>query len=65
MDILWPEALTAMEFAQRMEEHNASHPDEPGTHVNISAEEFSKSCRGEYSPLGDAMRAYYDRWHPR
>jgi hypothetical protein len=57
-----PECLSIEESVTSAEEHNARHPCEPGTYVDVWNEEFMKAVRGEDSPLGAAIRAYNAKW---
>lgn len=57
-----PEGLSMEEAVTRVEEHNARHPYEPGTYIDVWNEEFMKAVRGEHSPLGEAIRAYNAKW---
>jgi hypothetical protein len=57
-----PEGLSIEESITQAEEHNARHPYEPGTYVDVWNEEFMKAVRGEHSPLGEAIRAYNAKW---
>jgi hypothetical protein len=57
-----PECRSFEESVTSAEEHNARHPYEPGTHVDVWNEEFMKAVRGEDSPLGAAIRAYIAKW---
>lgn len=57
-----PEGLSIEESITQAEEHNARHPYEPGTYVDVWNEEFMKAARGEHSPLGEAIRAYNAKW---
>lgn len=52
-----PASLSPEEFIARV---NARKTDarEPGTFVNVKTEEFLKTARGEYSPLGEALHAF-------
>jgi len=60
--LIVPEGLSIEESISSAEEHNARHPDEPGTKVDIHAEEFQKAARGEPSPLGEALMAFHQKW---
>ena len=52
-----PASLIPEEFIARV---NARKTDarEPGTFVNVKTEEFLKTARGEYSPLGEALHSF-------
>lgn len=59
--LLVPAAVTPEEFVAEMETRYAGKL-EPGTFVDIKAEEFLKACRGEPSPLGEALRSFYKKY---
>ncbi|MCP1834156.1 hypothetical protein J2R76_002493 [Bradyrhizobium sp. USDA 4532] len=56
-----PEALTEDEWIKREEEANR-HKIEPGTEINVEADEFLKAVRGEPSPLGEALLAFHEKY---
>ena len=58
---LVPESLTTEEFIAREEARNVGKL-EPGTFVDVRAEEFLKAVRGEPSPLGEALRAFHKKY---
>lgn len=60
--LLVPEAMAEEEWIKREEEAN-KHRTEPGTEVNVEAEEFLKAARGEPSPLGEALLAFHSKYH--
>jgi hypothetical protein len=39
-----------------------AHTLEPGTFVDVRAEEFLKAARGEPSPLGEALLAFHKKY---
>jgi hypothetical protein len=59
--LLVPGAVTPEEFLAQEEARNAGKL-EPGTEVNIKTEEFLKAIRGEASPLGEALQAFYEKY---
>jgi hypothetical protein len=59
--LLVPEAMTTEEFIAE-EEARTGQMVEPGTEINIEAEEFLKACRGEPSPLGEALHAFHKKY---
>jgi hypothetical protein len=59
--LLVPEVMTAEEFIAK-EEARTSQMVEPGTEINIATEEFLKACRGEPSPLGEALCAFHKKY---
>lgn len=61
--LLVPASLTAEEFMAEEEARNAEAV-EPGTVVNVKTEEFLKAVRGEPSPLGEALHAFYMKYGP-
>ena len=58
---LAPEPISPEEFTAREEARNAGKR-EPGTFVDVKAEEFAKARRGEASPLGEALRAFHKKY---
>ena len=52
-----PAPLSPEEWMTQANARNAEAR-EPGTYTNVKTEEFLKSARGEYSPLGEALRAF-------
>lgn len=56
-----PAPVTPEEWTAQVEAENAGKR-EPGTFVDVKAEEFLKTCRGEPSVLGEALRAFYDKY---
>jgi hypothetical protein len=52
-----PAPLSLEEFMAQENARNAGAR-EPGTYVNVKAEEFEKAARGEPSPLGEALHAF-------
>lgn len=61
--LLVPAPVSMEEFMAEEEARNAEAV-EPGTVVNVKAEEFSKAVRGEPSPLGEALHAFYMKYGP-
>ena len=61
--LLVPAPLTTEELMAEEEARNAEAV-EPGTVVNVKAEEFLKAVRGEPSPLGEALYAFYRKYGP-
>ena len=59
--LLAPAQTTPEAFFAEQEELN-KYRIEPGTEVNIEHEEFIKAVRGEPSPLGEALLAFYRKW---
>lgn len=55
--LLVPPELSHEEFRAMVEERNGDKV-EPGTAINIEAEEFLKAVRGEPTELGEALRAF-------
>jgi hypothetical protein len=62
--LLVPAPVTMEELMAEEEARNADAV-EPGTEVNVKAEEFLKAVRGEPSPLGEALRAFHMKYGPR
>lgn len=60
--LLVPEPMTPEEWIADQEESNNDKV-EPGTEVNVEAEEFLKAARGEPSPLGEALLAFHRKYH--
>ena len=58
---LVPETLTTEEFIAEEEARNVGKL-EPGTFVDVKAEEFMKAVRGEPSPLGEALLAFHKKY---
>ncbi len=58
---LVPAPVTIEEFLAEEEARNAGKL-EPGTFVDVKAEEFLKACRGEASPLGEALRSFHKKY---
>ena len=56
-----PAPVTTEEFTAEMEARDAGKR-EPGTFVEITTEEFLRACRGEASPLGEALRAFHTKY---
>ena len=56
-----PAQVTAEEFTAEFEADNAGKR-EPGTFVDVEAEEFRKAVLGEASPLGEAIRAFHRKY---
>jgi len=61
--LLVPAPQTVEELMAEEEARNAKAV-EPGTEVNVEVEEFLKAVRGEPSPLGEALRAFYMKYGP-
>jgi hypothetical protein len=59
--LLVPAPVTPEEFTARAEARNAGKL-EPGTFVDVTAEEFLKACRGEASPLGEALQSFHKKY---
>jgi Family of unknown function (DUF5681) len=59
--LLVPAPVSLEELMADEEARNAGAL-EPGTFVNIKAEEFSKAARGEPSPLGEALLAFHRKY---
>jgi hypothetical protein len=59
--LLVPAPVTPEEFMAESEARNADKL-EPGTFVDVKAEEFLKAVRGESSPLGEALRSFYKKY---
>lgn len=59
--LLVPATLTLAECTARMEEDN-KHAVEPGTAINLEAEEFIKAARGESTALGEALLAHHRKY---
>ena len=53
--------LTQEEFMAKEEVRNAGKL-EPGTFVDLKAEEFLKAVRGEPSPLGEALESFHKKY---
>ena len=53
--------LTAEEWIAEVEAANKDKV-EPGTELNVEAEEFLKAARGEPSPLGEALLAFHRKY---
>ena len=53
--------LTLEEFMAQEEVRNAGKL-EPGTFVDVKAEEFLKAVRGEPSPLGEALESFHKKY---
>lgn len=53
--------ITTEEFIAQEEARSAGKL-EPGTFVDVKAEEFLKAVRGEASPLGEALQAFYKKY---
>ena len=58
------EIPTVEEFLAQEEARNAGKV-EPGTEINIESDEFVKAVRGEASPLGEALRSFWQIWSDR
>lgn len=56
-----PAQVTAEEFTAELEADNAGKR-EPGTFVDVEAEEFRKAVLGEASPFGEAIRAFHRKY---
>lgn len=56
--LLVPEPLTPEEFYAEEEARNANRV-EPGTAINIEAEEFPKAVRGEPTAYGEALLKFH------
>jgi hypothetical protein len=56
-----PETMAAEEFLAK-EEMRTAHTLEPGTFVDVRAEEFLKAARGQPSPLGQALLAFHKKY---
>src|SRR4030081_1039122 len=54
-------AVTPEEFVAEMQAQDAGKL-EPGTFVDVRAEEFLKACRGETSELGEAIRSFHKKY---
>jgi hypothetical protein len=59
-----PASVTPEEFVASLDAEYAGKC-EPGTFVDVQAEEFLKTCRGERSTLGEALRAFYEKYGAR
>ncbi len=57
-----PEELTMEEYIAEMEEQNRNAV-EPGTAINLAAEEFQKAARGEPTEYGEALLAFHRKYH--
>lgn len=57
-----PEELTMEELIAEIEGQNKNAV-EPGTAINLQAEEFQKAARGEPSEYGDALLAFHRKYH--
>jgi hypothetical protein len=63
--LLVPAALTAEEWIARVEENNKTAV-EPGSAVNIEAEEFIKAAQGKSATeLGAALLAHHRKYRPQ
>jgi Family of unknown function (DUF5681) len=60
--LIAPAPVTPVEFMAEEEARNAGKV-EPGTEINIESEEFLKAVRGEVSPLGEALCAFYKKYN--
>jgi Family of unknown function (DUF5681) len=58
---LLPASMTTEEFVAKEEARNAGKL-EPGTFVDVKAEEFLKAAGGEASPLGEALLAFHKKY---
>jgi len=58
---LAPAAMTPDEWTARAAARNIGKL-EPGTFVDVKAEEFLKAVRGERSPLGEALLAFHQKY---
>jgi hypothetical protein len=56
-----PEQLTMEEFLAEEEARNATRV-EPGTAINVEAEEFLKAVRGEPTVYGEALLAFHRKY---
>lgn len=56
-----PEVPSPEEFLAQVEARNVGKR-EPGTFVDVKAEEFLKAVRGEPSALGEALKAFYQKY---
>jgi hypothetical protein len=56
-----PETMPVEEFLAK-EEMRTAHTLEPGTFVDVRAEEFLKAARGEPSRLGEALLAFHKKY---
>ena len=61
--LLVPAPISMEEFMAEVEARNTKAR-EPGTYVNVKAEEFMKAAKGEPSPLGEALHAFYTKYGP-
>ena len=59
--LLVPQTVTMEEWMADAEARYANAV-EPGTQVNVKAEEFLKAARGEPSPLGEALLAFHKKY---
>ena len=59
--LLVPQTVTMEEWIAEEIAPNANAV-EPGTQVNVEAEEFLKAARGEPSPLGEALLAFHKKY---
>ncbi|MFK4401900.1 DUF5681 domain-containing protein [Bradyrhizobium elkanii] len=59
--LLIPPPMTVEEWIVEEEERNKDKV-EPGTEVNVEAEEFLKAARGEPSRLGEALLAFHRKY---
>ncbi|UPK38946.1 DUF5681 domain-containing protein [Bradyrhizobium sp. 186] len=59
--VVVPEDLTTEEWMAQGEARNA-HRVEPGTAINIEAEEFQKAARGEPTEYGQALLAFHRKY---
>ncbi|WP_338824295.1 DUF5681 domain-containing protein [Bradyrhizobium septentrionale] len=60
--LLVPAPMTVEEWIAEQEQRNKDKV-EPGSEVNVEAEEFLKAVRGEPSPLGEALLAFHRKYH--
>ena len=60
--LIVPATATSIEEFLAEEEERNKHRVEPGTEVNVEAEEFLKAARGEPSPLGEALLAFHRKY---
>lgn len=61
--LLVPAPLTDAEWIARMEEENRNAV-EPGSAINIEAEEFIKAVQGKPTELGEALLAQHRKYRP-
>ena len=59
--LLVPAEVSLEEFRAKEEARNATARD-PTTYVNHKADEMGKAASGIYSPLGEAVLAFHNRW---